>query len=62
MLLIFNKSYMPAARLELARANPADFESAVSTNSTMPAYSGIIAEEGTAGKGNLEYICVLAVS
>ena len=53
---------MPAARLELARANPADFESAVSTNSTMPAYSAIIAEEGTAGKGNLEYICVLAVS
>ena len=25
------------ARLELARANPADFESAVSTDSTMPA-------------------------
>ena len=36
---------MPAARLELARANPADFESAVSTNSTMPACLGMIAEE-----------------
>ena len=26
------------ARLELARANPADFESAVSTNFTIPAW------------------------
>ncbi len=30
---------MPVARLELARANPADFESAVSTNSTIPAFA-----------------------
>ena len=29
---------LPAARLELARANPADFESAVSTNFTIPAF------------------------
>ncbi len=54
--------FLPAARLELARANPADFESAVSTNSTMPACLGMIAEENIAGKGNLEYISVLAVS
>ena len=36
--------YMPAAGLEPARVAPADFESAVSTNFTMPAYTRIIAE------------------